>query len=204
MPTSDVIKLEDVRLSFAHLFKRKQFKADKGNPDKPGKFQATFLLDPSRAAHEKKIEEIKNVAREIMSEQWPKGAKLTGRCFAQNGTHDADGNPVYEGWENMFSIAASEDEQPRVVDIRGVPIGSDGAGAPYSGCYVNAFISLWTQDNDFGKRINANLIAVQFRRDGEAFSGRPRADDLDFEDFSGQAEDPLADGGSDDSDPLAD
>ena len=40
----------------------------------------------------------------------------------------------------------------------------------YAGCFVNGIISLWAQDNQFGKRINAQLDGVQFVRDGDAFS----------------------------------
>jgi hypothetical protein len=44
-------------------------------------------------------------------------------------------------------------------------------GRVYSGCYVNATIELWPQDNKFGKRINASLMGVQFARDGQRLSG---------------------------------
>ena len=44
-------------------------------------------------------------------------------------------------------------------------------GKPYSGCYVNANLELWAQDNSFGKRINAQLRGIQFLRDGDAFAG---------------------------------
>jgi hypothetical protein len=38
---------------------------------------------------------------------------------------------------------------------------------------VLAHISLWTQDNNFGQKINANLLGLQFLRDGDAFAGGP-------------------------------
>jgi len=40
-------------------------------------------------------------------------------------------------------------------------------GTIYAGCYVNAIISLWAQDNTYGKRINAQLEGVQFCNNGE-------------------------------------
>jgi len=46
-------------------------------------------------------------------------------------------------------------------------------GKPYAGCYVNMSIRLWAQDNQFGKRVNAQLRAVQFVKDGEAFGDKP-------------------------------
>jgi hypothetical protein len=40
----------------------------------------------------------------------------------------------------------------------------------YAGCYVNAIFSLWAQNNQYGKRINAQLDGVQFAKDGEPFA----------------------------------
>ncbi|MDC5277565.1 DUF2815 family protein, partial [Acinetobacter baumannii] len=66
-------------------------------------------------------------------------------------------------------------------------------GRPYAGCYVNAAIELWCQDNNYGKRINASLRGVQFLKDGEAFAGGGVASEDDFEDLSAadETEDPL-------------
>jgi hypothetical protein len=44
-------------------------------------------------------------------------------------------------------------------------------GRPYGGCFVDASVDIWAQDNSWGKRINAKLRWVQFRGDGDAFSG---------------------------------
>ena len=51
--TGDVIKLPSVRLSFAKIFKPESFQGQEP------KFNATFLLDPTNAAHMAKIKEIK-------------------------------------------------------------------------------------------------------------------------------------------------
>jgi hypothetical protein len=39
----------------------------------------------------------------------------------------------------------------------------------YGGCYVNAAVSPWVQDNQFGRAVRCNLIAVQFAKDGDSF-----------------------------------
>jgi hypothetical protein len=39
----------------------------------------------------------------------------------------------------------------------------------YAGCVVNATVRLWAQDNNYGKRINAQLRAIQFVKDGAQF-----------------------------------
>jgi hypothetical protein len=47
---------------------------------------------------------------------------------------------------------------------------------------VNTNVTLWTQDNKFGKAIRANLRIVQFVKDGKAFSGSAPANaDDEFE-----------------------
>ncbi len=53
-------------------------------------------------------------------------------------------------------------------------------GKPYGGAYVNLKVDVWAQDNNYGKRINAKLLVVQFVADGEAFGGGAvgRAEDM--------------------------
>lgn len=41
----------------------------------------------------------------------------------------------------------------------------------YSGCMVNVKVEIWGQDNKYGKRINAKVIAVQFAGDNASFDG---------------------------------
>ena len=46
-----------------------------------------------------------------------------------------------------------------------------GRRQAYAGCYVNAVVEFWAQDDDNGKRINCALGPVQFFKDGPAFAG---------------------------------
>ena len=39
----------------------------------------------------------------------------------------------------------------------------------YGGCIVNAAVRPWLQDNNHGRAVRCDLIAVQFAADGEAF-----------------------------------
>jgi hypothetical protein len=55
-----------------------------------------------------------------------------------------------------------------VIDRDKTPL-AESDNRPYSGCYVNCIIELWAQNNAYGKRINANLLAVQFYKDGQPF-----------------------------------
>ena len=82
-----------------------------------------------------------------------------------------------------MTIKASTKKRPVVIDRDKTPLVEDD-GKPYAGCYVNAIIRLWAQDNSYGKRINASLEGVQFHKDGEPFgAGGVSVDEFDdFED----------------------
>ena len=162
--TSRKIKLENVRLSFPNLFKPEAFQAGQ-----EPKYQATFLFDPSDKKHAAKMKEVKQVAKEILTEAYgsedkiPKGFKM---CLKDNAKEEKE----YDGYEGVWFLPSNNTARPTVVDRDLTPLTEDD-GRPYAGCYVNATITLWVQDNQYGKRVNANCRAVQFYRDGERFGG---------------------------------
>ena len=162
--TSEVIKLKNARGSFLRLFKPKAFQEGQ-----TPRYEATFLLDPTNADHAAAIAQLKTEAKKLIAAQWgekPAGLKL---CF---GDADKDETKAkYDGYKGMFYITTANTERPGVYGRQRQPIAEGDREAPYSGCYVNTNITLWTQDNKFGKAIRANLRIVQFSKDGEAFSG---------------------------------
>lgn len=172
------LKLKNVRLSFPDLFK-----ASKVNEaDKPA-FQATFLLPPDHP----QIAEIKQAMIAVAKEKWKdkaqeiyKGLSATDKLCLHNG----DGKPNLEGYPNNHYIKARNKVRPLVIDKDRTKILDESTGRPYGGCYVNANIEIYAQDNGFGKRINASLKGVQFFRDGDAFSGGAPASEDDFDDLS--------------------
>lgn len=168
-PTSDVIKLKNVRLSFARLWKPKAFQ-DGQDP----RFEATFLLDPTNATHAATINEIKAAASKMIKESGL-DARSFKLCFGRG-----DEKP-YDGWAGMVYLASNNKTRPTVVDRNRNPVAEGDAQAPYSGCYVNASITLWLQNNQYGKRINANLRAVQFSEKGEAFGVQAARAEEEFE-----------------------
>ncbi|WP_155814796.1 ssDNA-binding protein, partial [Serratia symbiotica] len=93
--------------------------------------------------------------------------------------HDGDEKAEYEGYPGNKFFSASNKARPRIVD-RDNTILVQADGRPYAGCYVNAVIDIWAQDNKFGKRINASLGGVQFYQDGDAFAGGGIASEDDF------------------------
>lgn len=100
---------------------------------------------------------------------------------------DGDAKAEYEGFEGNMALSATNRQHPTVVDKDRSPL-TEADGVVYAGCYVNAVVEIWAQDNQWGKRINASLKGVQFYADGNAFAGGGVASVDDFEDISEGAE----------------
>ena len=182
MATSDPIKLGKVRLSFPRLFTPKAFQEGQ-----TPRFEATFLLDKSDAAHAKVIDQIETTARELLEDHFngeiPKAVKY---CYGDGDDKD------YDGYEGMFYISTSNQTRPTVVDRDRSPLVEED-GKPYAGSYVNGSITLWVMDNQFGKRVNANLRAVQFVKDGEAFGVKPVDAEDEFDVVDGEEDEGFLD-----------
>ena len=163
------ITLKNVRLSFPSLFKRASFDGQEG------KFEATFLLN--KETHADTIAEIQAAIKERIAEDL-KGAKLGADKICLK-----DGDEIeYDGYAGHFSIKGSNNKRPLVIDRDKTPLTEDD-NKIYAGCYVNAIIELWAQNNNYGKRINANLLGVQFFADGEPFGDGVKASADDFDAF---------------------
>jgi len=165
------VTLSNVRLSYPNLFKAVAFQKDQ-----EPKFSAVFLLN--KKADAKQIESFKAAMKAVAEEKWgvgkvPKAVKLCLRDGSEK--EDTDGY----GADVMFFSAASNKRIP-VVNRDLTPL-DESSGKPYAGCYVNVVVRLWAQDNDFGKRVNAQLRTVQFVKDGEAFGDKPADPTKEFQ-----------------------
>ena len=97
--------------------------------------------------------------------------------------HDGDLKSNYDGFPGNLYVSARSTTRPLVINNDKSPL-TEQDGKPYAGCYVNASIELWAQDNNYGKRVNASLRGVQFLRDGDAFAGGGAASEDEFDDIS--------------------
>lgn len=164
------IKIKNVRLSFPSLFRTEKF----GEED-TGKYAATFILDKSE--HADLIEKIKAAIAKLMKEELKSKIPADKICLKDG---DESARPEYEG---AYTIKASTKKRPLVIDRDRSPIAEEDEKI-YSGCYVNAIVTLWAQNNQYGKRINAQLDGVQFYRDGEPFGEGGISVD-EFDEFGG-------------------
>ena len=169
--------LKNVRLSFPNLFHKAVFN---GNETK---YEATLLLN--KEDHADVIAAIeKDISGRIKDEL--KGAKVPAdrRCLKDGSDSE------YDGYAGCMSFKAGNSKRPLVIDRDKSPI-TEEDDKLYAGCYVNASVELWVQNNQYGKRINANLLGVQFVKDGEAFGGKGESASVDDFDNMGDDEDDL-------------
>ncbi len=174
---SKKIMIKNARLSFPSLFQKSEFEAGK-----QGKYEATLLFPKS----DKKTHKlITDAIAECQAEAKLKRVKDDMLCIK-------DGDEIfedkeYDGYEGMWAVKAANSKRPTVIDRDKTPLTEDDDRV-YAGCFVNAIISPWAQDNTYGKRINANLLGIQFVKDGEPFGDAVVASDDDFDDIEDDTE----------------
>ncbi len=174
------ITLKSVRIAFANGL----FEARSVGDSAKATFNASFLFAPGSDQHK----EISTAIKQVAAEKWKAKADDIVKTLAATDKlccHDGDLKPNYAGHPGNKYVSANNAVRPEVRDRDGRTPLAAADGRPYSGCYVNAILDIWAQDNKYGKRVNATLLGVQFLRDGEAFSGGASAADDDFEDVSG-------------------
>jgi len=171
------IKLNNVRLAFPSLFEAKTVNGE-GKPA----FSATFLIDPA----DPQVKTLNAAIDQVAKEKW--GAKADAmikqmRAADKVCLHSGDLKSSYDGFPGNLFVSARNPVRPTVVDADKTPL-VESDGKPYAGCYVHAVLELWPQDNNYGKRVNATLMGVQFLRDGDSFTGGGAASEDDFDDVS--------------------
>jgi hypothetical protein len=168
------IHLNNVRLTFPTLWEPKQVN-NQGDP----KFSASFLFPPD---HPQVAELTQIIIKAAQDKFGDKAMEVLATLKAANKicVQDGDAKSDYDGYAGMKYINASNKIRPLVVDGNRTPLAASD-GKLYSGCYVNAVLDIWAQSNQFGKRINASLLGVQFLRDGERLAGGSTATADDFQ-----------------------
>ena len=176
------ILLRNVRLAFLTVNEPREFQTGDGKP----RFSATGLFPHSDTAMLAEVEAAMLAAAEL---KWPgKGAaalkslRANGKTALMDGTPKADNDGYEACWAGGAHAPANR--PPRLLDGLKNHLPRD-TPVIYSGCYGNLLVEFWGQDNQFGKRINASLLGVQFVKDGDAFSGSAPASDDEFDTVEG-------------------
>lgn len=186
------IKLQNVRLAFPDLFEATQYQGQG-----PFNYGAQFLTpdaDPvvvATGADGRPVQtRLSKVIEKVAADKW--GAKAQANLAGIKSNPQrfflVDGNTkAYDGFAGNWAISAKRPQdkgRPLVIDNNRAAL-TAADGKPYAGCYVNATVEIWAQDNNFGKGIRATLLGVQFVRDGDAFGGGgSRSTEDDFDDIA--------------------
>lgn len=165
------------RLSFPDLFEAVQYQGQG-----PFNYRASFLIDPAHPCKAQIDAAIEAVAKDKWAAKAPQilaGIKGNSQkcCFVDGDTKAYDG---YAGNWALTATRPQEKGRPLVLDqAKQQLVAADGK--PYAGCYVNASVEFWAQDNSYGKAVRCTLLGVQFAKDGDAFTAGAPASPDDFE-----------------------
>lgn len=181
---SDIIYLQNVRLSFPHLTE-----AHASAQGAVPKFSADFIMPADHPG----FQQFNARYGELAQAEWKEHAgqvmqmiqadrKLRNYGAGEEKVNKQTFQP-YDGYAGQVWIMANNKNMPQMIKNDGNPVDAGNsmeavavARNMYGGCYVNAAIKPWIQDNQFGKGIRCDLIAIQFHADGEAFGeGAPDA-----------------------------
>ena len=172
------INLSNVRLSFPKLIK-----PEPSSPTAKPTFGCDFILAPNDPQLAHFMEQVAACAFEKWKEKanfvlqmMQSDRKL--RCYG-NGNEKVKVATLqpHEGYVGMFYISASSsaDRPPSIarpedgvlIDNTNTMERTAAADKLYGGCYVNAIVGLWAQDNQHGKAVRCNLHGLQFLRNGD-------------------------------------
>ena len=186
------VLLKNVRTGYLVLYTPQQY-LNSG----PARYSAQLLVEKG-SEHDKQIREaIEQISTEVhgaKSAKYLASIQTNGQKYCyQDG--DLKTNESYQGWWVLGANRREKQGPPLVLDtyndtatgkLRRIP---ENEGKVYSGCYVNAKVNLWVQ-TDENPGIRATIEAVQFSKDGDAFTpGAARPSDEGFEELSVESDD---------------
>lgn len=160
------------RISYPNIFRREVFQGEEG------KFSSVLLIPKTETKLLVKIRGEIDAALKTAGFTVPKD-----KWFISDG--DESGKPDYAGY---MVLKASENKRPLCMN-RDKSVIVEDDNIIYGGCEVVQLMSVWVQNNNYGKRVNCNLLGVQFAGEGERFGdgGQLSAEEVrdGFDDLDG-------------------
>jgi len=176
------IKLKHVPVSFVKVFKAEAFRGAKRGPSEDSgqkSYSINALISKTTEAGKDLYDKVQDLIDDAMDAEWGSNKpRLKPDKFCLKDGDDEE----YEGYKDHWYISARSSTRPKVIDADGKTPLAEEDGRPYSGSVCNVWIRIWVQDNEYGKRVNASLEAVQFVKDGPRFAGAAPIPDEEFED----------------------
>jgi len=169
-PDPQVIKLNNVRLSYPQLFTARAMEEGKTPV-----YSASLIMDKKQ--HAALIAQIEKLTERTALEEFKRKVPLK-RVPLHDGNDKADKDGY--GDEVMY-LNATNTKRPVVVDGDLTPLTAQDS-KPYGGCYVNATVRIFAYDHPKGgKGVSAQLRGIQFVKDGPSFGAAPVNAEEEFE-----------------------
>ena len=166
-----IVTLNNVRISFPSLFTPKP-----GMNGGAPRYQAAFIIDPDSDEHTLLTEAMNEAALLKYAKNPDEAEAIVARLHQDNkcayklrALSDKNGQP-YSGFEGMFGLNASNKSRIPVVDAQMTPV-DEASGLLFAGCWVNTVVQMWPNPEQYGRRINCELQALQVVKSGEALGG---------------------------------
>jgi len=178
---SEIIYLSDVRLSFPHLAEPQR----KVN-EQTGKERISYNCELIMPQAHQGFQQFMQRYAALAAEKWKEHAQSVmamiqsdrkSRCFGlgEEKINKKTFKP-YDGYAGNVYITAGSDRQPQMIQADGSAVDPLNTMAyqalarkMYGGCRVNAAVKIWMQENQHGRGVRCDLVAVQFFKDDEAF-----------------------------------
>lgn len=178
---SDVIYFSNVRLSFPHIA-QPQEQVNETTGVKRISYNGELIMPQDHPSFIQFMEQYGKLALNAWKENTPAVMQMIladrkSRCFGR-GEEKVNKKTFkpYDGYVGNVYVTIGRDTPPQLIQDNGQPIDPANTMAyqqiarkMYGGCFVNAAVKPWIQQNKHGNGIRCDLIALQFAKDGEAF-----------------------------------
>lgn len=174
MEATTKILIENVRISYEHVWEPKAIEGSNGGP----KYSVSILLPPDHPQMNAIQNALNAAYAKGIETKWGGRAPAVFRNPIRSGNEkDTTKNPEYAG---VYFMSASNDRQPMIVDRDKSPLRADVASEKakiYSGAYCNVLVNLFPYKN-VSTGVGCSLLGVQFVADGEAFASQASTEDF--------------------------
>lgn len=178
---SDIIYLSNVRLSFPHITEPQRTMNEQTGKEKIS-YNSEFIMPMDHVG----LQQFLKAYAALALDKWKDNANAVMsmiqnerrlRCFGK-GEEKINKKTFqpYDGYAGHAYITAGRDTPPQLIGADGTPIDAGNtmayqatARTLYGGCYVNAAIKPWLQDNQYGRGVRCDFVAIQFAGNGEPF-----------------------------------
>lgn len=180
MSLDHVIYCNNVRISFPNLVEPQVSTTSTGK--QRISYNCDLLMPPDHTNFQQFLQKYGALA----VEKWKEHAQAVmgliqqdrkARCYGlgQERINKKTFKP-YDGYEGMVYLSAGNKNPPQMIQADGKAVDPVNTMAYqalarriYGGCRVNAAVKPWCQENEHGRAIRLDLIAVQFAGDDKAF-----------------------------------